>query len=674
MYRKFKLLFCVLFLSIISSTVFSQNKKRAVTDSSRFDLLYEQGYSRFNARPSPSLQDYFSKSTPSGSSQSFQDARKRNELSLFGIDLFNKSDSESGPEQKEVLVLPPEYTLGPGDRIGIFLLGNVQENLDVTINVEGKIFVPPAGVIFVWGLNIDEFKQLLSKKLSRYYDNFNLDIMLLRPKNVMVAVVGEVFRPGKYVLSAMNTVLDAVILAGGPTGKGSLRDIQLIRDGETSLSVDLYQFLMSGNNDFDEFLEAGDRINVPLARNIVTIEGEVNRESVFELKPGLNEKLTDLIDLAGGFTEYAFEDKIEISRLEEDGSRKLQYVNYREIIAGDSTQNILLENEDEIKVYSKLDQVHERKVSIFGEIRNPGEYDLENNMHLSDLILKAGSLTRKAYTIEAEVAKIDPGQPTKFLKINLQNLTNGTNGHSDVLLEEDDQVFIRQIPQWEVGLTVDVRGEVMFPGKYSIVKDSTYLSEILDKAGGFTDGAFLQEAVLFRPENRLKFDKEFERLTGMRREEMSDLEYQYFVMRQNTSDINEIVIDFEKLFANRDKDQDVILEDGDIIAIPKAPRVVTITGRVGKPGGVTFNPSAKLEYYLAKSGGASWDADVRKTKVIKVSGEVLDDEDVKSFQPGDIIWVPRKSDKKFWPVFLQVVAVTAQLASIYLIIDTAINR
>lgn len=663
MYRKFKLIFFVLFLSIISSSGFSQNQKRALTDSSRF-----------NSPHSTSLQAFFSKSNFSESSRSIQAARKRNDLRLFGIDLFNKNGSELGAEQKEGLVLPPKYKLGPGDRIGIFLLGNVQENREVTVNVEGKIFLPPAGVIFVWGLNIEEFKKLLSKKLSRYYDNFNLDIMLLQPKNIMVAVVGEVFVPGKYVLSSMNTVLDAVILAGGPTEKGSLRDIQLIRDGEVSSSVDLYQFLMNGNNDFDEFLEAGDRIFVPLARKIVTVEGEVNRESVFELKPGLSEKLTDLIDLAGGFTEYAFEDKIEISRLEEDGRRKLQYVNYREIVAGDSTQNLLLKNEDEIKVYSKLDQIHDRKISIFGEIRNPGEYDLENNMRLSDLILKAGSLTRKAYTIEAEVAKIDPGQPTKFLKINLQNLSNGTNGHSDILLEEDDQVFIRQIPQWEVGLTVELRGEIMFPGKYSIVRDRTHLSEILGKAGWFTDVAFLQEAMLIRPKNRLKFDKEFERLTEMRREEMSDLEYQYFVMRQNTSDINEIVVDFEKLFANRDKDEDVILENGDIIVVPKAPRVVTITGRVAKPGGVTFNPSAKLEYYLAKSGGASWDADVGKTKIIKVSGEVLDDEDVKSFQPGDIIWVPRKSDRKFWPVFLQVVTVTAQLAAIYLIIDTAINR
>ncbi|TDI90554.1 MAG: hypothetical protein E2O77_08100 [Caldithrix sp.] len=523
MYRKFKLIFFVLFLSIISSSGFSQNQKRALTDSSRF-----------NSPHSTSLQAFFSKSNFSESSRSIQAARKRNDLRLFGIDLFNKNGSELGAEQKEGLVLPPKYKLGPGDRIGVFLLGNVQENREVTVNVEGKIFLPPAGVIFVWGLNIEEFKKLLSKKLSRYYDNFNLDIMLLQPKNIMVAVVGEVFVPGKYVLSSMNTVLDAVILAGGPTEKGSLRDIQLIRDGEVSSSVDLYQFLMNGNNDFDEFLEAGDRIFVPLARKIVTVEGEVNRESVFELKPGLSEKLTDLIDLAGGFTEYAFEDKIEISRLEEDGSRKLQYVNYREIVAGDSTQNLLLKNEDEIKVYSKLDQIHDRKISIFGEIRNPGEYDLENNMRLSDLILKAGSLTRKAYTIEAEVAKIDPGQPTKFLKINLQNLSNGTNGHSDILLEEDDQVFIRQIPQWEVGLTVELRGEIMFPGKYSIVKDRTHLSEILGKAGWFTDVAFLQEAMLIRPKNRLKFDKEFERLTEMRREEMSDLEYQYFVMRQNT--------------------------------------------------------------------------------------------------------------------------------------------
>ncbi|MFQ5754144.1 MAG: hypothetical protein ACE5HI_19315, partial [bacterium] len=101
---------------------------------------------------------------------------------------------------------------------------------------------------------------------------------------------------------------------------------------------------------------------------------------------------------------------------------------------------------------------------------------------------------------------------------------------------------------------------------------------------------------------------------------------------------------------------------------------VMVTGRVANAGGVTFVPNAKLKYYLAKAGGASWDANLKQTKIIKVTGEVVEDEDVQDFQPGDIIWVPRKSDKKIWPLVLQTISVMAQLASIYLIIDTAANR
>ncbi len=592
---------------------------------------------------------------------------------MFGFDLFSDAQ-ERTDHQSEVLVLPPNYRLGPGDRLGVYLLGTVQKNIDVVVNVEGKILLPPAGVLDVWGLTMDEFKRVLVKELSRYYDNFNVDIMLLQPKNVLVAVVGDVRRPGKYVLSAMNTVLDAVVIAGGPTKGGSIRNIQLIRNGKLYASVDLYQFLMSGQNDYDVFLEAGDRIYVPLAESKVTIRGEVKRQSIFELKPGADERLSDLIELAGGFTDLAYQDKIEVSRLEADGHRRLIYLNYREIAAGDSAQDLVLQNKDHVRVYSKLEQITKRTVSIFGEVRRPGQYRLEDDMHLSDLILKAGNLTRKAYTLEAEIAKVDPGKPTRFVKVSLEKLRDGTDGDSDIVLEEDDQVFIRAIPEWEVGLTVEVQGEVMFPGRYAIVKDSTYLSEILQKVGGFTDDAFLKEAFVLRPSSRPKFDKEFERLKEMRREEMSDLEYQYFVMRQNTQDINRIVVDFEKLVYQNDRSQDIILEDGDIIVVPKAPKVVTVSGRVAKPGGVTYKPGANLAYYLAKAGGASWDAKLSKTKVIKVTGEVLDDEDVKSFQPGDIIWVPRKSDRRFWPIALQTISVMAQLASIFLIIDTAVNR
>ncbi len=672
MYRMSRFVFLILVSLVTTQPAFSQGK-RAAADSTRFIRKHESAGRKLPFSPVRPLQNYLDKSTshqPTAASDLSKSA-----LSLFGIDLFENGFTDIISERGDVYVLPPQYRLGPGDKISVFLLGKVQDKLDVLVNVEGKAFVPPVGVLEVQGLSMEEFKTLLTQKLTRYYDNFTVDLMLLLPKNVLVSVVGDVVQPGKYVMSAMNTVLDAVILAGGPTEKGSMREVQVFRNDTLYAAVDLYQFLMNRqSHDNDVYLEANDRIFVPLMQSKVTIEGEIRRPALFELRPFSNERLSGLIDLAGGFTEYAFEDKIEISRLEPSGYRRLMYVNYRAIAAGDTTQNILLQNEDKVRVFSKLEQIHERIVAIFGEIRRPGIYPLEDDMRLSDLILKAGNLTRKAYTLEAEVAKIDPRKPTTFLKVSLENLNNGANGHTDILLEEDDQVFIRQIPEWEVGLTVDVQGEVMFPGRYSIVKDSTYLRDILQKAGGFTDEAFLQEAYVIRPSTRLKFDKEFERLQEMRREEMSDLEYQYLVMRQNTADVNHIVVDFEKLVHENDHSQDVILEDEDVIVIPKIPKVVTVTGRVANPGGVTYLADAGIKYYVVKAGGAAWDANLGKTKVIKVSGEVLDDEDIKKFQPGDIIWVPRKSDKKIWPVALQTISVMAQIASIYLIIDTATNR
>ncbi len=662
------------FLSLLflcySPDVSSQNSPFAVTDS----VLSQHMHSSKNFSRRSNFFRKTSASTQNIPESGLSRLSDEQALTVFGFDLFRDEQSESFGGEGNVMALPANYILGPGDRMGIFLLGNVQENMDVVVSVEGKIFLPPAGVVDVWGLSTTEFKEVLVEKLSQYYDNFSLDVMLLKPKSLMVAVVGDVVRPGKYILSALNTVLDAVILAGGPTEKGSIRNIQLIRQDSLVTSVDLYDFLMTGRTGEDTFLHAGDRIRVPLAKQRVSIAGEIGRPSIFELRPTLDEHLSDLFALAGGLTDLAYSDKIEISRLKADGGRSLLYADFTRIANGDSSENVLLQNEDKVRVYSKLEQIHERQVSIYGEVKKPGHYALADNMHLSDLLLQAGNLTRKAFTLEAEVAKIDPGKPTAFFKVPLQRVMSGANGGTDIVLEEDDQVFIRRIPEWEVGLTVEVRGEVKFPGTYSIVKDSTYLSEILSRTGGYTDEAFLQEASVLRADARTQLDKEFERLLTMRREEMTDLEYQYFVMRQNSANINRLVVDFEKLMNPNMRSEDVILEDGDVIVIPEAPRVVTVSGSVAKPGGVTYSPGARMNYYLAKAGGASWDAKLSKTKVIKVTGEVLDDEDVKLFEAGDIIWIPRRADRKFWPVFLQTVTVAAQLASIYLIIDRTLDK
>ena len=223
-------------------------------------------------------------------------------------------------------------------------------------------------------------------------------------------------------------------------------------------------------------------------------------------------------------------------------------------------------------------------------------------------------------------------------------------------------------------MTVEVKGEVNFPGIYAITKDSTTLSEIVDKAGGFTDEALIREASLIRQSVRNPIDKEFERLMNLTPDQMSKSEYQYLVMRQNSQDIGQVVVDFYKVCMLKNKTDDVILEDGDIITIPKAPRVVYVTGRVGKPGGVLFKPSENIKYYLNRAGGATWDAKVRGTKVTKITGQILDDEDVKKLEAGDIIWVPRKSDRDWWVLFSQTIAIIAQIATVYIVVDRSITK
>jgi protein involved in polysaccharide export with SLBB domain len=293
-------------------------------------------------------------------------------------------------------------------------------------------------------------------------------------------------------------------------------------------------------------------------------------------------------------------------------------------------------------------------------------------MRVSDLILQAGNLTRSAYMLEAEVAKVDPGNKISNIRLDLNRLMKG-DVTIDIPLEPDDHVFVRKIPNWEVGALVEVRGEVQFPGFYPIIIDTTRLSDIIKDAGGFTEDALIGESKLERQREMLIEDKEFERLAQMSRAEMSDSEYEYLVMKHNSDNINEIVVDFAKLMLDGDKNEDVLLKDGDVIHVPKRPDVIYVSGRVSKPGGILYVEGRNFDFYIDKSGGYTWDADKKRTKIIKVTGEIKDVDEIRRFEPGDRIFVPRKKDRDWWKVFYDSVIVLGQLAAVYLVIRTATN-
>ncbi len=593
------------------------------------------------------------------------------ELAVFGSQFF---DRQNIPET--VLSggsLPGDYRLGPGDRLGVYLGDKAGEHFELVVSSDGKVYLPQAGVFFAQGMTLPQFEKEMDIWLSEYYSNYNVNVMLVTPKTVRVDVIGEVNRPGNYGMSALNTVLDAVLRANSTTEVGSFRDIRVYGRDETMERVDLYDYLLCPEKKTEIYLENNDRIYIPVRENQVSVTGEIFRPAVYELCPWKTERLVDVLALAGGLTDIAYRTRIELSRMNTDGSRFVMYCDYSSIDGHpQDIRNPVLKNNDRIHVYSILEQIPEKVVTIHGQVRHPGEYVLEDDMHVADLVLRAGSLTRRAYLPEAQVSKVDPKQPAVTRTINLKKALAGDPGHN-LSLEADDHVFIRRIPEWQVGPLVTVSGEVVYPGVYTIVKDSTTLSEIISRTGGFTRDANLKEAKLIRLHQPDVEDKEFERLKNMTREQMSDLEYEYFVMKQNNAEIREIVVDFERLVVGGDLLQDIILQEGDVIQIPRAVKVVMVTGRIAKPGGILYTPDAGIRYYIDKAGGYTWDAHRRRTKVIKASGEIMDDQDVDRLQPGDRIWVPRKPDRNYWQIFRDVMLVAGQLATVYLVIENTVN-
>ncbi|RPH99026.1 MAG: hypothetical protein EHM72_12295, partial [Calditrichaeota bacterium] len=448
------------------------------------------------------------------------------------------------------------------------------------------------------------------------------------------------------------------------------RNIQIFRHDSLFASLDLYDFLLRPSGFQNFTLQSGDKIFVPVVASTVQVIGEVNRQAIYELNPNRHETVLDLIILAGGFTSMALRDRVELSRLHGDGTRELLFLNHAGDSESCSLDSIIVKDNDNIRVFSLKDQAAADSVEIHGEVRKPGVYAYQKNMSVGDLVLQAGGLVRGAYLWEAEIAKIDPANQVKTVKINLEVILGGDKSQ-DIILDPDDHVFVRKSPGWMTGQLVQVIGEVKFPGMYAIVDDSTTFSQIIADAGGFTEDALIREMRLIRTRKTVIEDKEFARLAGMARSDMSDSEYDYFVMKQNSGDINEVVVDFYKLFVMKDAAEDVLLKDGDVIHVPKRPNVVYVSGRVSNSGGILFKSDAAAKYYIQKAGGFTWDADKRRAKVIKVNGEIRSMEDIKSLEAGDRIWVPRKKEMNYWQIFRDFVMVMGQLATVYLVIRTA---
>ena len=258
-------------------------------------------------------------------SDSSRNEPKSKDLKPFGFDIFNSAEASFAPIPETPV--PETYLLGPGDQLLINLWGRADEEYNLSVDREGKIFVPKVGDMVVWGMTVPQFEAKLKTRLTKIYSNFQVSVMLGKLRSVKVFVLGEIKRPGGYTLSSLSTFFSALYAAGGPTERGSLRKIKVLRQNREVAALDLYEFLLKGFIAVDQKLETGDVVYIPVSGPQVKIRGEIKRPAIYELKGG--EKTWDLIDLSGGLLPTAYLKQVVLDRLQKNDQPGGQSVCHR---------------------------------------------------------------------------------------------------------------------------------------------------------------------------------------------------------------------------------------------------------------------------------------------------------------------------------------------------------
>jgi protein involved in polysaccharide export with SLBB domain len=321
-----------------------------------------------------------------------------------------------------------------------------------------------------------------------------------------IFIVGNAERPGTYTISSFSSVINALFEAGGPSKSGTMRDIQVKRNGKTIVHFDLYDFLLKGDKTKDVRLLPEDVVFIPSVGKFVAIMGSVNNPAIYELKGDTT--IPRLIEMAGGLDTVAFTGRAQIERIV-DNNRQ---VVYEDDLANMKGKDIKLHSGDIVKIFQVVQE--KRVVKLSGAVQREGNYGLKPGMTVKDLILLAGGLKYYAYTKETDLVRYsvaDEGPKTEKVLLNLERAMAG-DPENNYVLKEDDYLFVKSIPNWQPQQTVTIQGEVLFPGVYPI-KRGERLSSLIERAGGYSEYAYLRGAVFTRERLRDTQQKNIEDVT-----------------------------------------------------------------------------------------------------------------------------------------------------------------
>ncbi|MEA9413138.1 SLBB domain-containing protein [Flavobacterium sp. PL02] len=627
---------------------------------------------------------------------------------IFGSELFDNPTLNFEPDLK--LATPMNYILGPGDELQISVYGVQEFDDNIPVSVEGKITIQYVGQIAVSGMTIEAATQKIKASIAKVYSTVRsgqsqVSVSLAQIRTIKVTIVGGK-QPGNYSVSSLATVYNALHLAGGPGKNGSYRNIELIRNSKIYKNIDIYKFLVKGDQSDNVSLKENDVIRIPAYSQRVTVEGEVKRPGIFEMKKG--ETFTNLLSFASGFNEFAytasvnilqktgkefkvhdvnesefniyqpqsgdvvkvakilnrFANRIQIEgavfrpdfysftegmrvselitraeglkedaytkrariiRLKSDLTTEIVNVDLTNALSGDLNADLLLKREDIVTVYSILDFREEYKITIDGEVKNPGEYEYYENLTLNDLVVQVGGLTGSA-SKRVEIARmiksdaINDTDPKRVNVFELEITADNNEQIKNFALMPFDVINVRRMAVYEKPEMVKISGAVSYPGKYVLANKKETVYNVVMRAGGLTSIANLDGMKIKRPIKEEQIEKLKSIDLNLTKEDTLREKKLAKKLKEELKYAT-IPVDWEKIVKDKSHYSNVTLFPGDEIEVATYNEGVKVTGNVLLTSEIPYRNGKSFKYYLNAVGGVDNMGWKKKAYIIYPNGK-----------------------------------------------------
>ncbi len=410
---------------------------------------------------------------------------------VFGHSLFNSNDLTFAPNPN--MATPKNYKLGPGDEVYIDIWGESEDHINSTISPEGSIMISQIGPVYLNGLTIDQANNYLKQLFSSKYagmssEETQVKLTLGNIRSISVDIMGEVKTPGTLTISPFSTVFSALYQAGGINNLGSIRNIQVMRDGRNIAKIDLYDYIFRGKKSVDIRLQEGDVIMVPTSTTLVNIEGNVKRPMHYEMLA--TEPISKLIEYAGGFSGNAYTDMVTINR---NDSQENLMIN----VPTDSYATFTLKDGDSVTV-GQVNDRYQNRVELMGAVMRPGYYAVDSNINTIGKLLTQDALLEDAFTDRVLIYRQADDLSLEIIPVNLTGIMNGSA--RDIALRRNDMIVVQSVQELMERGPITISGMVNMPGEYPYAANTT-IEDLILMAGGLKEGASYVRADVARRVN-----------------------------------------------------------------------------------------------------------------------------------------------------------------------------